>query len=66
MKRVYRQRRILAVLWIIKDILVFLMGAGAAFGFEGEGDGILLIVPLTVMAAALGWVWRGLVEGGRK
>ena len=64
MKKIYRQRRIFALLWLIKDILIFLLGAGAAFMFEG--DEAMLIIPLAVVMARLGWVWRGLVEGRRK
>lgn len=64
MKKVYSQRRILALLWLIKDILIFLLGAGAAFLFEGKEA--MLIIPLAAVMTALGWVWRGLVEGRRK
>lgn len=60
LKKVYRRRRIFVTLLVIKDILIFLLGAGAAFSIEG--DGAMLIIPLAVVMTVLGWIWRGLVD----
>lgn len=60
LKKVYRRRRIFVTLLIIKDVLIFLLGAAAAFRFEGEGA--VLIIPLAAVLVLFGWIWRGLVD----
>lgn len=61
LKKVYRRRRIFVTLLVIKDILIFLLGAGAAYRFEGS-KGAVLIIPLAAILVLFGWIWRGLVD----
>lgn len=55
------------LLLIVKDVLIFILGAALAIRAEYGGfNGTVLVLPLAILLIMFGWIWRGLCKSGKK